>query len=125
MLFTLIGKSNNLDMVSYLQTQTLTSIFYNEPTNNVWIKNNDTKILLDFIENKKIILLSDTSKPLYYSIKKIKLEKYDSVANVYTMKSVDNYNNKYNIQVVYYNDSNSLVTIYDKYKINRYKFINK
>lgn len=103
----------------YTQTQITKTIFDMKKYRTDWIETDSTKITFDFIDNSKIIIDSYNEKKIF----NVKLKKIDIHENsrLYSMKGVDSYNNKYLINVIYFNDKSIFMTIQNDTSIIRYK----
>lgn len=103
----------------YVQTQITKTIFDMKKYRTDWIETYSTKITFDFIDNSKIIIDSYNEKTIF----NVKLKKIDIHENsrLYLMKGVDSYNNKYLINVIYFNDKSIFMTIQNDTSIIRYK----
>lgn len=107
----------------YLKTYITKSIFPNIINHHSnWIKKDSTQVFFDFIDNNRIII-TENDKSTYYKVKSKTLIKFDE-ANQYDIKAIDSKNIKHDIQVIFYNDNNTLLVVVNERNIERYIFAN-
>lgn len=109
-------KANEVRMV-YFKTHVIKSINTNF-IDTKWIKLDSTKLMLDL--SNKTIYINDDNNIQIYKFKKSKSHEYNN-STFYSINCYDAYNNKYKIELIYYNDNSAIVlSIINDYKINRY-----
>jgi len=107
----------------YKQTQVTSTVFPSLINyHSGWFKKDSVNITFDFIKNDKIVIYENNSDNVY-KILNVKTIKYD-IGSLYKMKAADSKHNKYNIEVLYYNDNSVMFTIINDSVIVRYKFAN-
>lgn len=112
---------NDVKTNTYVSRQVVKTIFLNT-NNNVWFKSDSLKINIDLKDKNNKIIINEYDFVKEYKLKTPSIIKYEN-SDVYEMKGVDLYNNKVDIEVIYFKDNNILLTISSDSDIMRYKII--